>query len=48
VKSLGQTKGRKGGENERHGARERVVENLLKVRWMGQSARADGNERWRQ
>jgi len=44
---LGQTKGRKGTEKKRHGAGERVVEKLVEVRWMRQSARADGNERWR-
>jgi len=45
---LGQTKGRKGTEKERHGAGEQVVENLVEVRWMLQSARADENERrWR-
>ena len=43
---LGRTKGRKGTENERHGAGERVVEKLVEVRWMLQSAKADENERW--
>ena len=46
VNHEGQTKSRKGTENERHGARERVVEKLVEVRWMLQSARADENERW--
>ena len=43
---LGRTKGRKGTENERHGAGERVVEKLVEVRWMLQSAKADENKRW--
>jgi len=30
---LGRTIGRKGAEKQRHGARERVVEKLVEVRW---------------
>jgi hypothetical protein len=43
---LGQAKGRKGTENERHDAGAWVVENLVEVRWMLQSPRAGENERW--
>ena len=44
---LGRTKGRKGTEKKSHGTGERVMEKLVEVRWMQQSARADENKRWR-